>query len=115
MGYRTLKQDISYSELRTMRESGMSVREIALQLDVSVSTIYNHLRVTKDIQTPKRAKEKEVGYVGKAMFDAFNAKYNQEAKRSIKICNSCSNCGVACSVCIRNPFLKDYFSNKKGE
>lgn len=115
MGYRTLKQDISYSELRTMRESGMSVKEIALQLDVSVSTIYNYLRVIKDIQTPKETKRNEVGYVGKAMVKAFNAKYNQEAKRSIKICNSCSNCGVACSVCIRNPFLKDYFSNKKGE
>ena len=110
MGYRTLKQDISYSELRTMRESGMSVKEIASQLDVSVSTIYRHLGVIKDIQTPK-----EVGYVGKAMVKAFNDRYNKEVKRSIKTCNSCSNCGVACSVCIRNPFLKDYFSNKKGE
>lgn len=110
MGYRTLKQDISYSELRTMRESGMSVKEIAIQLDVSVSTIYRYLGIIKDIQAPK-----EVGYVGKAMVKAFNDKYNQGAKRSIKICNSCSNCGVACSVCIRNPFLKDYFSNKKGE
>ena len=115
MGYRTLKQDISYSELRTMREEGMSVKEIALQLDVSVSTVYRYLGGIKGIQTPKRVKEKEVGYVGKAMIKALNDKYNQEAKRSIKICNSCSNCGVACSVCIRNPFLKDYFSNKKGE
>lgn len=115
MGYRTLKQDISYSELHTMRESGMSVKEIASQLDVSVSTIYRHLGVIKDIQTPKMHERKEVGYVGKVMVKAFNSKYNQEAKRSIKICNSCSNCGVACSVCIRNPFLKDYFSNKKGE
>ena len=115
MGYRTLKQDISYSELHTMRESGMSVKEIAIQLDVSVSTIYRYLRAIKDIPTPKMPERKEVGYVGKAMVKAFNSKYNQEAKRSIKICNSCSNCGVACSVCIRNPFLKDYFSNKKGE
>ena len=115
MGYRTLKQDISYSELRTMRDSGMSVKEIAIQLDVSVSTVYRYLGIIKDIQAPKMTNKKEVGYVGKAMVKALNDKYSQEAKRSIKICNSCSNCGVACSVCIRNPFLKDYFSNKKGE
>lgn len=114
MGYRTLKQDISYSELRTMRDSGMSVREIAIQLDVSTSTVYRYLGSLKDIQTAKPIK-REVGYVGKAMVKAFNDKYNQEAKRSIKICNRCANCGVACSVCTRNPFLKDYFSNKKGE
>ena len=115
MGHRTLKQDISYSELRTMRDSGMSVREIAIQLDVSVSTVYRYLGSLKDIQASKPIK-RGVGYVGKAMVKALNDKYNnQEAKRSIKICNRCSNCGVACSVCIRNPFLKDYFSNKKGE
>lgn len=117
MGYRTLKQDISYSELHTMRDSGMSVKEIAIQLDVSISTVYRYLGSTKDTQTSKPIK-REVGYVGKAMVKALNDKYNQEAKqakRSIKTCNSCSNCGVACSVCIRNPFLKDYFSNKKGE
>ena len=115
MGYRTLKQDISYSELRTMRDSGMSVKEIALKLDASVSTIYHYLSGIKNTQNQKLTNRKEVGYVGKVMIKAFNDRYNQGAKRSIKICNSCSNCGVACSVCIRNPFLKDYFSNKKGE
>ena len=60
MGYRTLKQDISYSELRTMRESGMSVKEIALQLDVSVSTVYRYLGIVKDIQAPKMNKKKEI-------------------------------------------------------
>lgn len=116
MGHRTLKQDISYSELHTMRDSGMSVKEIAMQLDVSISTIYRYLGSTKDIQASKKPIKREVGYVGKAMVKALNNKYNnQEAKRSMMTCNRCSNCGVACSVCIRNPFLKDYFSNKKGE
>lgn len=56
MGHRTLKQDISYSELRTMRDSGMSVREIAIQLDVSVSTVYRYLGSLKDIQASKPIK-----------------------------------------------------------
>lgn len=114
MARRRLSMDVSTSEMLRLREEGMSNSQIAAQLDVSHKTILRYIgkepRETKD-NKPKT----EYGAVGKAMVKAFNAKYNQDAKRSIKICNSCSNCGVACSVCIRNPFLKDYFSNKKGE
>lgn len=114
MAYRRLSMDVSTSEMLRLREEGMSNRQIAAQLDVSYNTILKY--IGKEPRNPRMSVVKnERGAVGKAMVDALNAKCNQEAKRSIKICNSCSNCGVACSVCIRNPFLKDYFSNKKGE
>ena len=108
MARRRLSKDVSTSEMLRLREEGMSNRQIAAQLDVSYNTILKYIGKEPRPKT-------ESGAVGKAMIKAFNDRYNQGAKRSIKICNSCSNCGVACSVCIRNPFLKDYFFNKKGE
>ena len=109
MARRRLDLDVTIQEMLRLREEGMSNKQIAAQLDVHYNTILKY--IGKEPRKPNN----ERGAVGKAMVRAFNAKYNQEEKRSIKICNSCSNCGVACSVCIRNPFLKDYFSNKKGE
>ena len=114
MARRRLSKDVSTSEMLRLREEGMSNRQIAAQLDVHYNTVLKY--IGKEPREPKAKKPKtERGAVGKAMVRAFNDRYNQEAKRSIKTCNSCSNCGVACSICIRNPFLKDYFSNKKGE
>ena len=114
MARRRLSKDVSTSEMLRLREEGMSNRQIAAQLDVHYNTILKY--IGKEPRSPRTSVVKnERGAVGKAMVKAFNAKYNKEENRSIKTCNSCSNCGVACSVCIRNPFLKDYFSNKKGE
>lgn len=109
MARRRLDLDVTVQEMLRLREEGMSNKQIAGQLDVHYNTILRYIG-----KEPRKHKN-ERGDVGKAMIKAFNDRYNQEAKRSIKTCNSCSNCGVACSVCIRNPFLKDYFSNKKGE
>ena len=114
MAYRRLDSDITVQEMLRLREEGMSNKQIAGQLDVHYNTILKY--IGKEPRNPRTSVVKnERGAVGKAMVKAFNAKYNKEENRSIKTCNSCSNCGVACSVCIRNPFLKDYFSNKKGE
>ena len=114
MTRRRLSKDVSTSEMLRLREEGMSNRQIAAQLDVHYNTVLKY--IGKEPRNPRTSVVKnERGAVGKAMVKAFNDRYNQGAKRSIKTCNSCSNCGVACSVCIRNPFLKDYFSNKKGE
>ena len=114
MARRRLSKDVSTSEMLRLREEGMSNRQIAAQLDVHYNTILKY--IGKEPRNPRTSVVKnERGAVGKAMVKAFNAKYNKEENRSIKTCNSCSNCGVACSICIRNPFLKDYFSNKKGE
>lgn len=114
MALRRLSKDVSTSEMLRLREEGMSNRQIAAQLDVHYNTVLKY--IGKEPRNPRTSVVKnERGAVGKAMVKALNDRYNQEAKRSIKTCNSCSNCGVACSICIRNPFLKDYFSNKKGE
>lgn len=110
MARRRLDLDVSVQEMLRLRDEGMSNKQIAGQLDVHYRTVLKYIG-----KEPRESKN-ERGAVGNAMVKALNDKYNQEAKRSIKICNRCSNCGVACSVCIRNPFLKDYFSNnKKGE
>lgn len=108
MARRRLDLDVSVQEMLRLRDEGMSNKQIAGQLDVHYRTVLKY--IGKEPREPKN----ERGAVGKAMVKALNDKYNQEAKRSIKTCNSCSNCGVACSVCIRNPFLKDYFSNRRG-
>ena len=105
---RRLSRDVSVSEMLRLREEGVSNKQIAAQLDVHYNTVLKYIG-------PERKKPKaEQGSVGRAMVKAFNARYNKEPKRSMQTCKTCSNCGVACSFCMRNPMLKDYYQ-KKGE
>lgn len=111
MARRRLSRDVSTSEmLRLREEQKMSVKEIAKSLDVSPQTVYRYIGPEPKKERPPKAQQ---GAVGRAMVKAFNAKYTQEPKRSIQNCKSCSNRGVACSFCLRNPMLKDYY--QKGE
>lgn len=112
MARRRLSKDVSTSEMLRLREEGMSNKKIAAQLDVHYNTVLNY--IGPEPKKPKAEKPKtERGSVGKAMVKAFNARYIQEPKRSIQACKTCSNRGVACSFCLRNPMLKDYY--QKGE
>ena len=108
MARRRLSRDVSTSEMLRLREEGMSNRRIAEQLDVHYNTVLKYIG-----PEPKKPKA-EQGSVGRAMVKAFNAKYSQEPKRSMQTCKTCSNCGVACSFCMRNPMLKDYYQKKGG-
>lgn len=111
MTRRRLDLDISVPEmLRLREEQKMPVKEIAKSLDVSPQTVYRYIGPEpKKERSPKAQK----GAVGRAMVKAFNAKYTQEPKRSMQTCKTCSNRGVGCSFCLRNPMLKDYY--QKGE
>lgn len=118
MARRRLGLDISVSELLYMREQGMSVKEIAEAIDCSIATVYRYIPV-KRIKASEASKgsgetqtnKVNIGAVGQAMYKALNKK-QQPSKGSIKDCADCMNKGVACSFCIRNPFLKDYFSKE---
>lgn len=108
MARRRLDLDVSVSDmLRLREEQKMSVKEIAKSLDVHPNTVYKYIG-----PEPKKPKP-EQGTVGKSMIKAFNARYKQEPKRSMQTCKTCSNRGVGCSFCLRNPMLKDYY--QKGE
>lgn len=106
---RRLTLDVSINEMLELREKVGSNKLVAKQLGVCYNTILRHIG-----PQPKKPKdEKAVGSVGKAMIKALNAKHAQEPKRSMQNCKTCSNRGIACSFCLRNPMLKDYY--QKGE
>lgn len=116
---RSLRNDISISEMLHMREQEhMSNTQIAARLGISKQTVWRYIgpQSTEGEERPRKTPKKEpIGSVGQAMIKAFNTKQKDAApKRSIQTCNTCSNRGIACSLCWRNPYLKDYFS-KEGE
>lgn len=114
---RSLKNDISISEMLYMREQEhMSNAQIAACLDISTQTVWRYIgpQFAEGEERPRKTPKKEpIRSVGQAMLKAFNTKQKDAApKRSIQACNTCANRGIACSLCWRNPYLKDYFSKE---
>lgn len=117
---RGLRNEISISEMLHMREQEhMSNAKIAARLGISEQTVWKYIgpRFAKREKRPQEDHKKEpIGAVGQAMIKAFNTKQKDVApKRSVQTCNTCSNRGIACSLCWRNPYLKDYFSKEGGK
>lgn len=99
--------EVSYGELLYMREvEGLSNKEIAARCGCSVATVYKYLGAR-----PKPPKPDTVSSVATAVCKAVdtNNTNKKKLKRSMTVCNSCANKGVACACCFRNPYFKDYF------